>query len=261
MGNSRSWNQIRIRFDQRRHTTLLVAIIGLIVVRAVLGDSVAAPLLFSFAMLAVVLVALYTIQVDELVGDREALLVERRRRTIAGWTLAIAATFERVMVWIAPSHTLYVTGAFCYLIFFAYITFQLLRGVLRQRDITRETISMSISVYLLMGLTWGFLFALIYDRHPQAFSFAGSTTPLSERTIFPTLTYFSFTTLSTIGYGDIAPVMMQARYAAVAEGITGQFYLAILVARLVGIYMSQSESREKQKLEAEARVRQNRDRS
>jgi hypothetical protein len=252
MGNSKTWNQIRLRFDQRRHSALLAAIIGLIAVRAVMGDSVGAPLLFNLAVVVVVLVALYTIQVDELVGDREALLVERRRRTIAGWTLAIAATLERVMVSIAPSHTLYVIGSFCYLIFFAYITFQLLRAVLRQRDITRETISMSISVYLLMGLSWGFLFALIYDRHPQAFSFAGSTAPLSERTIFPTMTYFSFTTLSTIGFGDITPVMMQARYAAVAEGITGQFYLAILVARLVGIYMSQSERRglENQKLES-----------
>jgi len=161
--------------------------------------------------------------------------------------LAIAATLERVMVSIAPSHTLYVIGGFCYLIFFSYITFQLLRGVLRQREITGETISMSISVYLLIGLSWGFLYVLIYDRHPQAFSFAGSMTPLSEHNIFPTLIYFSLTTLSTIGFGDITPVMMQARYAAVAEGITGQFYLAILVARLVGMHMSQSESRERER--------------
>ncbi len=52
--------------------------------------------------------------------------------------------------------------------------------------------------------------------------------------------YFSLTTLSTIGFGDITPVTLQARYAAVAEGITGQFYLAILVARLVGMQMTQS---------------------
>jgi voltage-gated potassium channel len=51
---------------------------------------------------------------------------------------------------------------------------------------------------------------------------------------------FSLTTLSTIGFGDITPLTLQARYAAVAEGITGTFYLAILVARLVGIQMSQS---------------------
>ena len=253
MGKSKTWNQIRRRFDQRRHSALLAAIVSLLLVRAVIGDSVVAPLLFSLAVVVLVMVAHYTIQVDELVGDREVLLVEKRRRTIAGWTLAIAVTFERVMVWIAPSHTLYVIGAICYLIFFAYITFQLLRGVLRQREISAETICMSISVYLLMGLTWGFLFALIYDRHPNAFSFPASTAPLTERTIPPTLTYFSFTTLSTIGFGDITPVTMQARYAAVAEGITGQFYLAILVARLVGMHMSQSEVRRRDKQQLESR--------
>jgi hypothetical protein len=52
------------------------------------------------------------------------------------------------------------------------------------------------------------------------------------------MTYFSLTTLSTIGYGDITPVGLQACYAAVAEGITGQLYLAILVVRLVGIQMT-----------------------
>jgi hypothetical protein len=50
------------------------------------------------------------------------------------------------------------------------------------------------------------------------------------------------TTLSTIGFGDISPLTLQARYAAVAEGIIGQFYMAILVARLVGMQMSQTAS-------------------
>jgi hypothetical protein len=58
--------------------------------------------------------------------------------------------------------------------------------------------------------------------------------------VTPVLIYFSLTTLATVGYGDITPVTLQARYAAVSEGIAGQFYLAILVARLVGMQMSQS---------------------
>ena len=52
-----------------------------------------------------------------------------------------------------------------------------------------------------------------------------------ERKIFPLFFYFSLSTLSTIGCGDITPITMQARYAVVSESITGQFYLAILVAR------------------------------
>ena len=82
---------------------------------------------------------------------------------------------------------------------------------------------------------------------PLAFSLGSSPTPISgpssEQQAFPVLIYFSLTTLATIGYGDITPVTLQARYAAVAEGIMGQFYLAILVARLVGMQMSQAVSR------------------
>ena len=65
-----------------------------------------------------------------------------------------------------------------------------------------------------------------------------------QQHLFPVFIYFSMTTLATIGYGDIAPVSLQARYIAVAEGIVGQFYLAILVARLVGLQMSQSAARD-----------------
>jgi len=59
--------------------------------------------------------------------------------------------------------------------------------------------------------------------------------PVDVIHLFLVLSYFSLTTLSTIGFGDITPLTLQARYAAVAEGITGQFYLAIVVARLVGL--------------------------
>ena len=222
----------------RRHTVLLVAIVAFLAVFPVLGEAGPERTVFGLALVALLVVALYTIQVDELVGERDKLLAERRQRKLVGWSLASAAVIARVVTILWPNHTLYLIGSVCFLLFFGFVTWQQLRAVLRQRTITAESISMSISVYLLMGITWGLLYVVIYDRHPQAFSFAGSTEQLTELNIFPTLIYFSLTTLSTIGFGDITPVLMQARYAAVAEGITGQFYLAILVARLVGMYMS-----------------------
>jgi amino acid transporter len=127
------------------------------------------------------------------------------------------------------------------LLFFGFVALTELRAVLRQRTVTRETISMSISVYLLFGLTWGFFHIVLFEFQPNAFSFGGVPTP-SELQVTPILIYFSLTTIATVGYGDIAPLTLQARYAAVAEGIAGQFYLAILVARLVGMQMSQSAS-------------------
>jgi hypothetical protein len=107
----------------------------------------------------------------------------------------------------------------------------------------------SVSIYLLLGLTWGLLYIIIFELQPGAFSFGGAAVASSSDPlpIFPILTYFSLTTLSTIGFGDITPVSLQARYVAVTEGIAGQFYLAILVARLVGMQMSQAASQRAEK--------------
>jgi hypothetical protein len=125
------------------------------------------------------------------------------------------------------------------MLFVGFITWNELHAVLRQREITRETISMAISVYLLLGVTWTMLYSVIYHLQPQAFSLNGTASSLVApgHPIFPVLAYFSFITLTTVGYGDIAPVTLQARYAALAEAVTGQFYLAILVARLVSMLL------------------------
>jgi len=229
---------IHTRLAPRRHTVLLAAIVAAFVVRPLIGDSGAGPPAFSLVMFILLLLALYNINVDELVGDRETLLAQKRRRSIIAWTLGIAAIAERFVVAFAPSPSLYLAGSILWLLLFAFITWNQLRAVLKQKEITREVISMSISVYLLFGLTFGLLYIVLHDLQPNAFGFGGAA-PVSEQQAIPVLIYFSLTTLSTIGFGDIAPITLQARYA-VAEGITGQFYLAILVARLVGMQMSQS---------------------
>ena len=221
----------------RRHTVLLVTIVAFIAVWPLIGVTAAAKIMFAVALIVLLIAALYAIQVEELVGEPEKLLAERRRRNIIGWVLICTAIFERVLVIIWPNHELSLIAHVCYLLLFGFLTGEELRAVLRQRVVTAETISMSISAYLLMGITWGLLYVVMYQRHPLAFNFPGSSPP-PEDAVFPTLVYFSFTTLSTLGLGDITPVLMQARYAAAAEAITGQFYLAILVARLVGLYMS-----------------------
>jgi ion channel len=231
--------ELHRRLAPHRHTALLAAIIAAFLVRPLIGDSGAGPILYSSAMLVLLLLALYNINVDEMVGDRETLLAQRRRRSIIAWTLGVPAIAERFIVPFAPSHSLYLAGSILWLLLFAYITWNELRAVLRQKEITREVISMSISTYLLLGLTCGLFYIVLHDLQPNAFSF-GSGGPLTEQQTIPVLIYFSLTTLSTIGFGDITPITLQARYAAVAEGITGQFYLAILVARLVGMQMTQS---------------------
>jgi hypothetical protein len=228
----------------RRHTALLVAIVALFAVRPLIGEAGISPAVFSIALIVLLMVALYAISVDELIGEREALLHQKRRRSLVGWALALVAFADRLAVMIVPNRRLYLFGSISWLLFIAYVTWSELRSVLKQREVTGETIAMSISVYLLLGTAWGLFYIVLFQLQPNAFSFGGSPNPGSGRPaelqpLFPIFIYFSLTTLSTIGFGDIVPVSLQARYCAVAEGIMGQFYLAVLVARLVSLQMSQ----------------------
>jgi len=234
-------------FSPRRHTALLVAIIAAFAARPLIGDIGLGPTIFSITILLVLLLALYNINVDELVGERGMLLAQARRRRIVGWVLAVTAAAERLTVIVVQNRAVNLAESIGWLLFFSFVTLSELRSVLRHRDITGETIAMAISVYLLVAATWGFLYLIIFQRHPDAFTglaVANLGGTFDIRPLFPIFGYYSLGTISTIGAGDITPVSLQARYATAGEAITGQFYLAILVARLVGLQMSQSTNRQ-----------------
>jgi hypothetical protein len=118
-------------------------------------------------------------------------LVQRRRRSLVGWALAVPAVADRLCMFFLPSSPrLVLVGSISWLLFFSYVTWSQLRSLLKQREVTGETISMSISVYLLPGLTWGLLYIVIFARHPEAFSF-GTSPRVSEEQMFPIFIYFS----------------------------------------------------------------------
>lgn len=104
----------------------------------------------------------------------------------------------------------------------------ILARVFKEGPITFHRIEGAIAVYLLLGLAWAYAYQLIEYLGPGAFS--GAVTVSGG---FSSWTYFSFVTLATLGYGDISPVNPAARSLATAEAITGQLYLAVLIARLV----------------------------
>jgi hypothetical protein len=93
---------------------------------------------------------------------------------------------------------------------------------------------------------WAFLYTLLESVHPGTFRFTVET-KIAADTAYPPpaflsrLVYFSFVTLSTVGYGDITPLTGPARGLAIVEGIVGQFYLAVLVARFVGLHIVHSQ--------------------
>ena len=131
-------------------------------------------------------------------------------------------------------------------LFFACIAVIILVAVLRAQTVTGDTISGALCVYLLIGLVWAFLFMLVESVNPGSFQLGGGTTIAADTThphsaLFSLFLYFSLTTISTVAYGDILPLTAPARGLAALEGIVGQFYMAVLVARLVGLYIVYSQ--------------------
>jgi len=97
--------------------------------------------------------------------------------------------------------------------------------------VTSDTIAGGISVYLLLGFLWTVFYYAIYIIDPRAFNFSSQ---FNEYSLF----YFSFSTLTTLGYGDIYPVNKLAMSLSNLEVITGQMYIAIFISRLVGLHIA-----------------------
>jgi Ion channel len=121
----------------------------------------------------------------------------------------------------------------------------LLASVLRNERVTAGKIYGAIAVYLLIGFTWAFLFDLLDFAQPGSFHLPDlNPTPGYEpylRRYDPTNSiYFSFVTLTTLGYGDVTPSTVLARTLVWLEAVTGQMYLAVLVARLVSLQIIHS---------------------
>jgi hypothetical protein len=122
------------------------------------------------------------------------------------------------------------------LLLVAFVVVNLLRFVWRAPSVNIEVLCASISAYLMLGLMWTMAYWLVDQLTPGAFAFNTNAGPRSINGFNGF--YFSFITLSTVGYGDITPVSRIARWLAAMEAMTGLLYVAVLISRLVALYSS-----------------------
>ena len=128
-------------------------------------------------------------------------------------------------------------------------TLVMLRFMLGTGTVNSEHIFAALSAYLMIGVICGLLFFIFEEQWPGSFSFHGSASSGRGSVQLADTIYFSFVTLGTLGYGDFTPIGGPVRALAVVEAIGGQMYLAVLVARLVGLYRDLSDLGERDRQE------------
>jgi hypothetical protein len=127
------------------------------------------------------------------------------------------------------------------ILFIGFVIANLFHFILRAPRVTAEVLCAGISGYLLLGILWILAYTIVAEHSPG--SFAWTVGPASSHDMRGfTAIYFSYITLCTVGYGDIVPVMPVARMLAALEAMTGTFYMAVMIARLVSLYSSRKPS-------------------
>ncbi len=134
--------------------------------------------------------------------------------------------------------------------FLSYVILVLLKFIFESERVTTNTIFASLCVYLLLGTLWALAYSVLETFQPGAFhySLAAGDTRGAMRLGSATAGlefYFSFVTMTTLGYGDIVPVSSAARALVTLQAVVGQLYLTVLVARIVGLHVADSVSRRK----------------
>ena len=161
------------------------------------------------------------------------------RRALVGVVLVTPAAIGEWLNYWRPELLIYVVTRGAGLLFIGFVVVQLLRFIVYAPRVDSEVLCAAIAGYLLSGFAWSLAYALLGRLDPNSFVFTLGPKSGQSMNGFTGL-YFSFITLSTVGYGDIIPVSEVARMLAIVEAMFGMFYMALLIARLVSLYSSKS---------------------
>ena len=178
-----------------------------------------------------------------------------RLTSIIAVSLAAPAIILGVLTLLVKQDWIDVATHLLDILFLGYTVVVILGSVFSSSRVTIDTISAALCVYLLLGVLWSIVFSLLETIDHDSFAYTiaedgnfgsgdyetGAMRFGAEGTVFAL--YYSFVTITTLGYGDVVPISPAARMFAAIEAIMGQLYLAVLVARLVGLHISHSSNR------------------
>lgn len=156
-------------------------------------------------------------------------------------------TLSLALLWLSALNVLHWPAALTsglFVLYLGMLVYSFGRQLFAVRRVDANVICAALCLYLIIGILWGAIFGVLESLAPGSFagkllSDAGSAQEVNQH-----LYYFSFVTLSTLGYGDITPQTEGAAALCQTEAILGQFFALVLVARLVGIQIAQEGNRE-----------------
>ncbi len=169
--------------------------------------------------------------------------ISHNRRFVAVGILMASLTFASAwFAQLSASIIFALTSAFLGFVYFLYAAVVILVHIFRSAAITLDELLASISTYLLLGIGGGFVFRFLELLDPGALVSTSSVAPeISPVSPMSAYIYYSFTCLTTLGFGDIVPATPEARAFSYLAAVIGQIFLTVLIARFVGLHISQSD--------------------
>jgi hypothetical protein len=167
-------------------------------------------------------------------GGLAASLVTRWRRRLTLLLVAVTALC-RTGHFLRPTEALDLAAQVVFLALLVWVTWSLIRTLLEHQTVQRHTLYGAACAYLLLGLAFTALYVVLEHVHPPALVADLARRGRTDLT-WADVVFFSFMTLTTVGYGDITPVSPEARLVALFEAVAGVFFLVFWVARLVALY-------------------------
>ena len=126
------------------------------------------------------------------------------------------------------------------IVFMGFITALIFRHLTRAKEVTADLLFGASAAYLMIGILFALFYYIVIDYNPEAVAIPSGNTPKMNN-----LVYFSFTTITTLGYGDVLSVSPIAKAISIIEAITGVLYTAIIISRLMGLYIATALQDEK----------------
>ncbi len=224
-------SQSRSFFGAHPHRNMFVAFLVILIAAVLLPKEIIGGRLYDFMVAGIFMVALLE-------------TARTRRNKVVALAIGLPAIAARLFLLYADDSRA-INGSVLMLsaIFFAYLIWNLLRGLFTGDRITSERVFGALTAYLCIGLLFALIYAHVHFRDPTAFRIPNElvvTASDSEALTVPSFTYFSFVTLTTLGYGDFVPLSEKARSLAWLEAIIGQLFLAVLVGGLVGVFFAEA---------------------